>query len=155
MASKMNPIDFVKSYFAALEGKNYDYVRDNSTEDMHFSGPIPQPVDRQGFVEMERTLFRAFPDWKFNLSNFKQVGDRVIFQSHITATHSGVLNMPAMDIHNYQPTGKHLRLPVQETTVELRDGKVAKLDVKKTAGGGVNDLLEQIGYPITQQTKTK
>jgi predicted ester cyclase len=155
MASKMNPIDFVKSYMAALEGKNFDYVRDNTTDDMLFSGPIPQPVGKQAYMEMNRALFKAFPDWRYNSSNYKQVGDRVIFHTRVTATHSGVLDLPNMNIHGYQPTGKRLQLPSQETIIELRDGKVSRVELTKTKGGDLNDILEQVGYHVTQPSKTK
>jgi predicted ester cyclase len=155
MASQMNSIDFVKSYMIALEGKNFDYVRDNTSDDMLFSGPIPQPIGKRDYMEMYRALFRAFPDWRYNLSNFKQVGNRVFFHARATATHSGVLDLPDMDIHNYQPTGKHLQLPSQEIIVELRDGKVARIELTKVEGGGLNDLLEKVGYHVSQPSRTK
>jgi predicted ester cyclase len=155
MASKINPIDFVKSYYAAIEVKNFDYVRDNSTEDMHFSGPVPQPLDRKSYVEFLQLLYRAFPDWRFNLTNFKQVGDRVTFQGRITATHSGTLDLPFMDVHSYQPTGKRIQLPTQEYSLFIRDGKVARIDVVVPKGGGVWGLLDQVGYHVTQSSKTK
>jgi predicted ester cyclase len=153
MGSKMNLTDFVKSFYAAFEVRNYDYIKDSCTPDFVFSGLALKPLNRQETLEMYRTLFRAFPDWKFNLSNFKQMGDRVTCFSRITATHSGSLELPFMDIYSYQPTGKHVQLPLQEISIELRNGKVSRIDTAKTAGGGITGLLEQIGYRVAQNAK--
>jgi predicted ester cyclase len=100
-------------------------------------------------------LTRAFPDWRFNASNYKVVGDRVTCSVRISCIHSGVLDLPMLNIHGYQPTGKCVRLPLEQNTYVLRDGKVFHLEVENVEGGGIPGILTQIGAMETQPVKSR
>jgi predicted ester cyclase len=155
MAAKMSSIDFVKSWQAAFESANAEYLREHSTADFTLSGAAPQPISLEDFTEMLPHLVRAIPDWKFNASNYKVVGERVTCSVRISGIHSGVLDLPMMNIHGYQPTGKRIRLPLEGNTYVLRDGKVAHLEVEKVEGGGIPGILTQIGAMETQPVKSR
>jgi predicted ester cyclase len=155
MAAKMSSIDFVKSWQAAFESGNVEYLRDHSTADFALSGAAPQSISMQDFTELLPHLLRALPDWKLNSSNYKVVGDRVTCSVRISAIHSGVLDLPMMNIHGYQPTGKRVRLPLEQNTYVLRDGKVARLEVEKVEGGGIPGILTQIGAMEIQLVKSR
>jgi predicted ester cyclase len=155
MAAKMSSLDFVKSWQAAFESGNVDYLREHSTADFAITGAAPQPIPLKDYTELMPHLLRAIPDWKFNASNYKVVGDRVTCSVRISGTHSGVLDFPMMNINGYQPTGKRFRLPLETNTYVLRDGKVARLEVEKVEGGGIPGILTQIGAMQTQPEKSR
>jgi hypothetical protein len=155
MAAKMSSIDFVKSWQAAFESANVEYLRDHSTADFALTGVAPQPIPIEDLTELLPHLIRAIPDWKLNASNYKVVGDRVTCSVRISGIHSGVLELPMMNIHAYQPTGKRVRLPLEGNTYFLRDGKVARLEVEKVEGGGIPGILTQIGAMQTQPEKSR
>ena len=155
MASKVSSIDLVKGWMSAYESGNLVYIREHTTEDFTVSGAAPQPISRNDFIELLPHLIRALPDWRFNASNYKQVSDRITCSVRISGIHSGVLDLPMMNIHGYQPTGKRVRLPLEQNTYVVRDGKVARLEVEKVEGGGIPGLLTQIGAMETQPEKTR
>ena len=154
MAPTMSSIDFVKSWQSAFASGNLEYLREHSTADFTLSGAAPQPLSMREFTELLPYIIKAFSDWKFNATNYKQVGERVSCSVRITGTHSGVLNLPMMNIHGFQPTGKRVRLPLEENTYVLRDGKLARLVVEKVEGGGIPGILVQVGAMETQPEKT-
>jgi len=155
MAAKVSSIDLVKGWQAGFESGNVDYLREHSTADFALTGAAPQPISIGDFTELLPHLIRAMPDWKFNTTNYKVVGDRVTCSVRISGIHSGVLDLPMMNIHGYQPTGKRVRLPLEQNTYVIRDGKVARLEVEKVEGGGIPGILTQIGAMQTQPEKSR
>jgi len=155
MATKVSSIDLVKGWLSAFESGNLDYLQEHHTEDMVISGALPQPVPWKDYALFYPNLMRAFPDWRFNATNFKQVGDRVTYSVRVSCTHSGVLDFPALNIHGYQPTGKRARLPLEQMTMVLHDGKVSRIEIERLEGGGIPGILAQIGALQTQPEKSK
>jgi predicted ester cyclase len=140
---------------SAFESGNLDYLREHTSEDFAISGAAPQPISMRDFSEMLPALTRAFPDWRFNAANYKVVGDRVTCSVRITCIHSGVLDFPMLNINGYQPTGKRVRLPLEQNTYMVRDGKVTHLEVEKVDGGGIPGIFTQIGAMQTQPEKSR
>ena len=155
MASDVSSIDLVKGWISAFESGNRNYLQEHTTEDMVISGAAPQALGWQQFLEMYPHIRTAFPDLRMNASDFKQVSDRVTCSVRITGTHSGVLNFPLMSIYGFQPTGKSVRLPVEQNTFLIRDGKIARLEIQKVEGGGIPGMLAQIGASATQPIKPR
>ncbi len=155
MAAKVSSIDLVKGWMSAYESGNLDYLREHTSEDFAISGASPQPISMRDLTEMLPGLIRAFPDWRFNASNYKVVGDKVTCSVRITLIHSGVLDLPMLNIHGFQPTGKRVRLPLEQNTYVLKDGKVAHLEVENVEGGGIPGILTQIGAMQAQPEKSR
>lgn len=155
MATGVSAIDVAKGWISAFESGNLDYLREHSTEDMQVAGVIPQPLTFKEYSQFYPNLLRAFPDWKFNASNYKQVGDRVTCSTRVTCIHSGVLDFPPMNIHGFQPTGKRVRLPLEQITFLLHNGKISRVEVEKVEGGGIPGVLTQIGALQIQPEKSR
>jgi hypothetical protein len=45
-------------------------------------------------------------------------------------------------------TGKKVSLPAEASTFTIKNGKIARLDVAPTPGGGVPGILSQLGVPM-------
>jgi hypothetical protein len=152
---KMNSIDLAKSGIAAMEAGNFDFIRDNCTDDMVFNAPGGMSLSRTEFINAQRALLKAFPDYRFNASNYKQVSDRVTYTIQVSGTHTGVLDMHLPNVPVLQPTNKHIRLPQEPVTVLFRDGKIYRVDLAEVPGGGLNGILSQVGVKITQSSSQK
>jgi hypothetical protein len=148
---KMNSIDLAKSGIAAIEAGNFDFIRDNCTDDMVFNAPGGMSLSRTDFINAQRALLKALPDYRFNASSYKQVGDRVTYTIQISGTHTGVLDMHLPDVPVLQPTNKHIRLPQEPVTVIFRDGKINQVDLAEVPGGGLMGILSQIGVQIPRR----
>jgi hypothetical protein len=151
----MNSIDLAKSGIAAIEAGNFDFIRDNTTDDMMFNAPGGMSLDRKGFINVQRALNKAFPDLRFSASNFKQVGDRVTYTIQISGTHTSVLDLQLPNLPVLQPTNKHIRLPQEPVTVYFRDGKVSRIDLAEVQGGGLMGIMSQLGVKIPQASSQK
>ena len=146
----MNAINVVKAGLAASESGQTSKFSDSLTDDMVFAGPVPQPVGKHEFVGLMTAMVAAIPDWKFNATDFKENGNQVTMTFQITGTQTGELNLPMPGFQKLPPTGKHVSLPKEPTTVTVKDGKISRLEATVVPGGGVAGVLAQLGVPRPQ-----
>jgi len=144
----MSNIDVLKAGFAAFETGDSKKVDSLFSDDMVFAGPVPKPVGKHEFVGLQTALVAAMPDWKFNASDFKEEGDKVMAKVHISGTQTATLSLPALGIQSFAATGKHVQLPYEQLTVTIKDGKVTRLESDNAKGAGVPGLLAQLGAPM-------
>jgi hypothetical protein len=146
----MNPIDVVKAGLVAIEAGQADKLDATLADDMVFAGPVPQPIGKKEFVGLQMALKMAMPDWKFNATDFKQVGDKVTLMIRITATQTGALSLPMPGFPTLPPTGKSVSLPAQLTTFSFRNDKITRLEAPMDPKAGVPGILSQLGVPMPQ-----
>ncbi len=144
----MNPIDVVKTGLDAVENRQMDKFQGLLADDMVFTGPVPQPVGKQEMINLQTALIEAMPDWKFNATNFKQMGDKVIADLQISGTQTGALHLPMPGLMDVPATGKHVSLPPDPTTFTVVDGKVTKIESMANPQTGVAGILNQLGIPL-------
>jgi len=151
----MNSIDLARSGLAAIEAGNLDFIRDNTTDDMVFNAPGGMSLNKTEYLNVQRALLKALPDFRFNATNFKQVGERVTYTIQISGTHTGVLDLHMPNVPVLQPTNKHIRLPQEPVTASYRDGKVYRIDLAEVPGGGLTGILTQLGVKMPQTSSQK
>ncbi len=141
----MSNIDVFKSGLAAFEARDSKKVDGLFSDDMVFAGPVPQPIGKHAFVGLQSALVTAMPDWKFNASDFKEEGDKVMAKVHISGTQSAPLSLPALGIQSFAGTGKHVQLPYENLTATIKNGKLTRLESDNAKGAGVAGVLAQLG----------
>ena len=146
----MDAIEVVKTGLAASEAGQTSKFADLLSEDMVFTGPVPEPVGKREFVGLMTAMVAGIPDWKFNSKDFKQVGDKVTVTFQITGTQTRELSLPMPGIPKIPASGKHISLPQEPTTITVKDGKISRLESAVVAGGGVMGVLTQLGIAIPQ-----
>jgi predicted ester cyclase len=144
----MSNIDLVKATLAAFEAGDTAKAASMLADDMVFAGPVPQPIPKSEYVGLQSALIAAIPNWKFNLSDLKEDGDKVMGKVHISGTHTQPLTLPALGIQALPPSGKHIQLPHEPITVTIKNGKATRIEAKVAPGGGVPGLLAQLGVNI-------
>lgn len=144
----MSNTELVKSALAAFESGDPKKAESLLSDDMMFSGPVPQPIPRKDFVGLQGALVAAIPDWKFNASDYKEQGDVVTLKVHISGTHTRPLSLPPMGIQSLPPTGKRVQLPYETLTVTVKNGKATRIEGDHVEGGGVPGLLDQLGVKM-------
>lgn len=138
------------AYLAAVEAKDWEAVRDLLAEDFQFSGPVPEPMNREQFIGLSRTLSLAFPDWSHNLEKVEVEGDTAVTTHQITGTHQGDLDLSGMGIPTVPPTARAFRMPVEHARVTVKEGKITRMHVDVSPGGGLKGVLAQIGLAPPQ-----
>jgi hypothetical protein len=148
----MNAIDVVKAGLAASEAGQTSKFADFLSEDMVFTGPVPEPVGKHEFVGLMTAMVAGIPDWKFNGKDFKQAGDIVTVTFQITGTQTRELSLPMPGIPKIPASGKRISLPLEPITITVKDGKISRLESAVVAGGGVMGVLAQLGVAIPQMS---
>jgi predicted ester cyclase len=146
----MNAIDLVKAGLAAVEANQASKFADLLADDMVFAGPVPEPVGKQAFVGLQMALVKAMPDWKFNATDFKQMGDKVTAMLRITGTQTGELSLPMPGLPKVPPTGKHVSLDAQLTTFTVKNDKLTRVEAEADPNNGVPGILAQFGVQMPQ-----
>ena len=146
----MNAIDVVTASLTAVETGRVMEYEESLTEDMVFAGPVPQPIGKREFVALQSALVMAMPDWKFNATDFKQMGDKVTAMLQITGTQTGELSLPMPGLPRLPPTGKHVSIPAQLTTFTVINNKIFRVEADADPKAGVPGILSQLGVPMPQ-----
>ena len=144
----MNATEVFKACLEGLEKKDYKLVESMAADDFTFSGSTVGPVGLHEFIELQRALEYAIPDWRFNLSDTMESGDSVSGMVRITGTHTGYLMLGMLGLPKVPPSGRLVRLPREPLAITVRDGKISRLDSTPVPGGGVEGILQQIGVKI-------
>ena len=146
----MNEIDVVKAGLKSIEAGDFLHFREQYSDNFIFSGPVPKPLSRVEYIDLLRATLKAFPDWKFNAANFKQVRDHITCNTRISGTHTGVLELPMFGI-SAQPTNKRFASPEELLTVTVENGKITRVESDNVPGGGLMGILSQIGVQIPRR----
>jgi predicted ester cyclase len=146
----MNEIDLVKSGLKSIEAADFLHYRELYADNFILTGPVPKPLSRVEYIDLMRAVLKAFPDWKFNATNFKQVRDHVTCNTHITGTHTGVLELPMLGISAH-PTKKHFASPEEMLTITVENSKITRVESGDVPGGGLMGILSQIGVQIPRR----
>ncbi len=128
--------ELARSYFEAVGRQDIDAME--SHYEPGGGGPIHGLVDLKvgvNYREWFTNLFRAFPDWKFEVLNLVADGDRAAVEWRATATFNGSAKFEGMD-----PNGA--KLDVQGCDmVTFSDGKITKIDAYASG----TEIARQLG----------
>lgn len=144
----MSNIDVFKSGLAAFEARDAKKVDGLISDDFVLVGPMPKPIGKHEFVGLQTALVAAMPDWKFNVSDLKEEGDKVTGKVHISGTQTAPLSLPALGIQSFAATSKHVQLPTEQLTATIKNGKLMRLESDNAKGAGVPGVLAQLGVPM-------
>jgi len=144
----MSALEMASKLFQAIEAKDTTAAAKLISDDFTFSGPVPQPISGGEWLAMQQNLTKAFPDWKFNQADFREEGGKVRGTVQITGTHKGELDLSALGMPNVPATGKTVKLPREEVTLSVSNGKFTSLTTAATEGAGVMGILSQLGVKL-------
>ena len=144
----MSAEEITRAIYAAVEARDWDAFASYLSDGMELSGPTPEPISGEQWVELHRILSVAFPDWSFNLSDVQVTGNVARTTHQITGTHKGDLDLSSMGMPVIPATGKAVKLPVEHANVTVEGGKVIRVHAEVPAGGGVPGILQQLGVEM-------
>lgn len=144
----MHALEMANKLFQAIEAKDTTTAANYLSDDFTFSGPVPEPISGREWMAMHDGLSIAFPDWKFNAVDLHEEGSKVHGALQITGTHKGELDLSTLGMPNVPATGKAIKLPREEITLTVSNGKFTSLTTPPTDGGGVMGILSQLGVKV-------
>jgi hypothetical protein len=113
-------------------------------EDFKFSGPVPKPLSKREWLGLLTIFKTAFPDINYNLRLVSAEGNVVTTTSQLKGTHTGNLDLSAMSLGVFPPTGKSFSNPEETGEAVVEDGKVKSLHMQSGKEGGIPGILAQL-----------
>ena len=141
----MNKREIVETLLDSVQKGDFEKAKSLLTEDFQFSGPIPEPVNREAWLEMSSSLKTAFPDLDYH---FKVIGaddDVVRTTSQLSGTHRGSFDLTNMNMGVIPATNKAFSAKLEKTKITVKENKITSWAVEPTQGAGLNAILDQLG----------
>ncbi len=146
-------IELVKQFFSNIEHGDFAKAEKLLTDDFEFSGPTPEPVDKEHFLEMHRGMVGAMPDWSFDAQGFNESGDDVTLTAQVSGTHTRELNIPFLGLRAVRATKKHAINPKEKVEIHFEGDKISTFQVEKVPNAGLPGILSQLGIALPQPAK--
>lgn len=137
--------DVVREFVEALESGDLESAAEHMADDFVYVGPVPMPLGKTRFLDLQRGILAAFPDWSHNLGEMQEEGGVIRVTAEFTGTHTGDLVLPIPDLPVIPATGRAVSLPAETQLYTVRGGKVAGLFVLLVPGGGFQGMYRQLG----------
>jgi predicted ester cyclase len=146
----MNKREIVQALMDAVQKGDFEDVRSMLSDDFRFSGPIPNPINAEAWLEMSASMKAAFPDLNYHFKVIGTNGDVVKTTTQLSGTHNGTFDLTGMDMGLIPATHKAFSAALQKTRITVRDDKISLWAVEPTAGGDLTAVLDQLGVkPIS------
>jgi predicted ester cyclase len=141
----VNKREIVQTLLDSVQKGDFEKAKSLLTDDFQFSGPIPEPINREAWLGMITSLKTAFPDLDYH---FKVIGaddDVVRTTSQLSGTHRGSFDLTDMNMGVIPATNNTFSAKLEKTKITLKDNKITSWVVEPTQGAGLKAILDQIG----------
>jgi len=128
----------------AVQEGDFENVRSMLADDFQFSGPVPEPINKEAWLEMSASLKTAFPDLEYHFKVIGANGDVVRSTAQLSGTHSGLLDLTNMNLGMIPATNKAFSTKSEKTKVTVKDGKITLWAVEPNDEAGLMEILKQI-----------
>ena len=145
----MNKRETVQALMDSIQKGDYENAKTLLADDFQFSGPIPQPVNREAWLAMSASLMTAFPDLDYHFRVIGADDDVVRATSQLSGTHSGSFDLTAMSMGVIPATNKAFSAKLEKTKVTVKENKITAWAVEPTEGAGLKAILGQLGVKPT------
>jgi predicted ester cyclase len=144
----MNKREIVQTLLDSVQKGDFVKTKSLLADDFQFSGPIPEPINREAWLEMSSRLKTAFPDLDYH---FKVIGaddDVVKTTSQLSGTHRGSFDLTNMNMGVIPATNKTFDAKLEKTKITVKDNKITSWAVEPTEGAGLKAILGQLGVKL-------
>jgi predicted ester cyclase len=141
----MNKRETVQTLMDAVQEGNFESAKTMLADDFQFSGPVPEPINKEAWLGMSASLKTAFPDLDYHFKVIGAEGDVVRSTTQLSGTHSGSFDLTNMNMGVIPATHKAFSAKVEKTRVTVREDKITSWAVEPTEGAGLMAILGQLG----------
>ncbi len=140
----MNKRETVEALLDSVQMGDFDNVRTMLADDFQFSGPTPEPINKEAWLRMSTSLKAAFPDLDYHFKVIGTQGDVVRTTSQLSGTHSGSLDLTGMNMGMIPATDKTFVATREKTKIMVKGNKITSWVVEPTQGAGLMEILGQL-----------
>jgi predicted ester cyclase len=144
----MNKREIVQALLDSVQKGDFANAKSMLAEDFQFSGPVPEPINRDTWLGMSSSLKTAFPDLDYHFKVIGTDGDFVRTTSQLSGTHTGSFDLTNMNMGVIPATDKTFSAKPEKTKLTLKDNKITSWAVEPTDGAGLTAILDQLGVKV-------
>jgi hypothetical protein len=147
----MNPRELVQALLDSVQRGDFQKARFLVRTDCQFSGPVPEPIQREVWMGMNKNLKKACPnlDYHFHVDRVDGLNGNVVkISAELKGTQSGVLDLSPVGLGVTPATHKSFAAPREHGKVTIKGDKVASWVVEPMEGGGLMGILGQLGIAV-------
>ena len=144
----MNKRETVQALLDSVQKGDFKTTKSMLTDDFQFSGPIPEPINRDAWLGMISSLKTAFPDLDYHFKVIGAEGDVVRAISQLSGTHTGSFDLTNMNMGVIPSTDKTFSAKHEKTKLTVREDKITSWAVEPTEGAGLKAILGQLGVTV-------
>ena len=144
----MNKKEIVQSLMDSIQKGDFKNAKTLLADDFQFSGPIPEPINREAWLGMSASLKTAFPDLDYHFNVIGADDDIVKTTSQLSGTHNGSFDPTNMKMGVIPATNKAFSAKLENTKITVKDDKVTSWAVEPTEGAGLKAILGQLGVKL-------
>ena len=140
----MNKRETVEALLDSVQKGDFETAKTMLADDFQFSGPVPEPIRQEAWLEMSNSLKTAFPDLDYHFRVIGTQGDVVRMTSQLSGTHSGSLDLTSMRMDVIPATNKTFVATLEKAKITVKENKITAWAVEATQGAGVMAILKQL-----------
>lgn len=144
----MNKRETVQALMDAVQKGDLEIAKTMLADDFQFSGPIPEPINKEAWLEMSASLKTAFPDLDYHFKVIGAEGDVVRSISQLSGTHNGAFDLTNMNMGVIPATNKSFSTKAEKTKVTVKDNKITLWAVEPNDGAGLMEILKQLEVEV-------
>ena len=144
----VNKREIVQALMDSVQKGDFQNAITMLADDFQFSGPIPEPIDKETWLQMSASLKTAFPDLDYHFKVIGTQGDVVRTTSQLSGTHTGLFDLTSMNMGVIPPTGKTFVATREKTKITVKGDKITAWAVEPTQGAGAMEILKQLAVEI-------
>ncbi len=144
----MNKREIVQALLDSVQKGDFANAKSMLAEDFQFSGPVPEPINRDAWLGMSSSLKTAFPDLDYHFKVIGTDGDFVRTTSQLSGTHTGSFDLTNMNMGVIPATDKTFSAKPEKTKITVKDDKITSWAVEPTDGAGLTAILDQLGVKV-------
>jgi predicted ester cyclase len=145
----MNKRETVQALMDTIQKGDFENAKTMLADDFQFSGPIPEPINKEAWLGMSASLKTAFPDLDYHFKIIGAEGDVVKSTTQLSGTHSGSFDLTNMAMGVIPATNKAFSAKLEKTKVTVKENKITSWAVEPTEGAGLKAILGQLGVNST------
>ena len=144
----VNKREIVQALLDSVQKGDFANAKSMLADDFQFSGPVPEPINRDAWLGMSSSLKTAFPDLDYHFKVIGTDGDFVRTTSQLSGTHTGSFDLTNMNMGVIPATDKTFSARLEKTKITVKDDKITSWVVEPTDGAGLNAILDQLGVKV-------
>jgi len=144
----MNQREIVQTLLDSVQKGDFVRAKSLLADDFRFSGPVPEPIDRDGWMIINTNLKKAFPNLDYHFRVDGTDGNVVKISAELKGTQSGILDLSPLGLGVIPATNKSFATPHEHGQATVKYDKVVSWVVEPIEGGGLMGILAQLGIPV-------